>query len=88
MTDIDPAAEVVLGQDLHARPAAAIAAIAMGFAGTVALRPASCPELNAASVLTLMAADLRAGTAVRVSARGAGAADIVAAIAAELTATA
>lgn len=88
MTDIEAATEVVLGQDLHARPAAAVAAIAVEFAGSITLRPASAAELNAASVLTLMAADLRSGTAIRVSARGAGAADAVAAIAAELTATA
>ncbi|WP_433676609.1 HPr family phosphocarrier protein [Microbacterium gorillae] len=88
MTEIEAASEVVLGQDLHARPAAAIAARATDFRGSVTLRPGSGPELNAASVLTLMAADLRAGTNVTVRARGAGAADIVADIAAELTATA
>ncbi|MFK4788824.1 HPr family phosphocarrier protein [Microbacterium sp. ZW T5_56] len=88
MTTLGVATEVVLGQDLHARPAAAVAAHAAAFPGTVLLRPASAPELNAASVLTLMAADLRAGTSVTVSARGVGAADIVTAIVAELAATA
>ncbi|MDR2294984.1 MAG: HPr family phosphocarrier protein [Microbacterium sp.] len=87
MSDFDATAEVVLGQDLHARPAAAVAARAGDFPGTVLLRPASAPELNAASVLSLMAADLRAGSAVGVRAHGAGAAEVVTAIAALLSAT-
>ncbi len=87
MSDLDATAEVVLGQDLHARPAAAVAARAGDFAGTVMLRAGSGSELNAASVLSLMAADLRAGTTVGVGARGAGASGVVAAIAAILRAT-
>jgi phosphotransferase system HPr (HPr) family protein len=78
---------VVLGADLHARPAGQVAQVAATFASAVSLLTDS-RSAEARSVLAVMGLGARAGETVTVWADGPDAASAVAAIAQVLTAAA
>lgn len=77
------AEEVVLGADLHARPAGAVVRAAARYSAEVEL-VASGRVARASSVLEIMGLGARAGTEVTVRGRGADAAAAVGGLAVQL----
>ena len=80
----DAVVPVVLGADLHARPAGQVARIAAAYSAAVAV-VTETRSADARSVLAVMGLGAQAGETVRVTATGADAAQAVAAIAQVLT---
>jgi len=73
--------EVVLPADLHARPAGQVTRTAAAYDASTWLSASGRPEVDARSVLAVMALGAVAGERVLVRAEGAQAADAVAAVA-------